>query len=95
MRADAPRTDCPQPPQSVRAEVPEMSVHDGTSMRQRLEDQFRREFFERRACDESGSRTKPCDAALIADGPTSIVGSDCVNISFPEFFDLMNSVVLR
>ena len=31
-------------------------------------------------------------AALIADGPTEIAGSDCVNISFPEFFDLLNSI---
>jgi 3-phosphoshikimate 1-carboxyvinyltransferase len=34
-------------------------------------------------------------AALIADGPTSIAGADCVNISFPEFFELMNSVIVR
>jgi 3-phosphoshikimate 1-carboxyvinyltransferase len=34
-------------------------------------------------------------AALIADGPTNITGSECVNISFPEFFDLLNSVVIR
>ena len=32
-------------------------------------------------------------AALIAEGPTNITGSDCVNISFPEFFALMNSVI--
>lgn len=31
-------------------------------------------------------------AALIADGPTEIVGADCVNISFPEFFDLLRSI---
>jgi len=34
-------------------------------------------------------------AALIADGPTTIEGSDCVGISFPEFFELMNAVVER
>jgi 3-phosphoshikimate 1-carboxyvinyltransferase len=34
-------------------------------------------------------------AALIANGPSNLVGSDCVKISFPEFFDLMNSVVIR
>jgi 3-phosphoshikimate 1-carboxyvinyltransferase len=34
-------------------------------------------------------------AALIADGPTRVVGSECVNISFPEFYELMNSVVVR
>ncbi|HEY6804232.1 MAG TPA: 3-phosphoshikimate 1-carboxyvinyltransferase [Pyrinomonadaceae bacterium] len=34
-------------------------------------------------------------AALIADGPTEIAGADCVNISFPEFFDLLDSVVVR
>ena len=34
-------------------------------------------------------------AALIADGPTTINGSECVNISFPEFFDLINSVIVR
>jgi 3-phosphoshikimate 1-carboxyvinyltransferase len=34
-------------------------------------------------------------AALIADGPTEISGADCVNISFPEFFDLLDSVVVR
>jgi 3-phosphoshikimate 1-carboxyvinyltransferase len=33
-------------------------------------------------------------AALIADGPTEIVGADCVNISFPEFFDLLRSIVI-
>jgi len=34
-------------------------------------------------------------AALIAEGPTTIAGSNCVGISFPEFFELMDSVVLR
>jgi 3-phosphoshikimate 1-carboxyvinyltransferase len=34
-------------------------------------------------------------AALIADGPTEIAGADCVNISFPEFFDLLDSVTVR
>ena len=32
-------------------------------------------------------------AGLIAEGETEIVGADCVNISFPEFFTLLNSVV--
>ena len=31
-------------------------------------------------------------AALVADGPTEIVGADCVKISFPEFFELLRSV---
>lgn len=34
-------------------------------------------------------------AALIADGETEIKGADCVAISFPEFFDLLESVVVR
>ena len=34
-------------------------------------------------------------AALIADGSTEIYGADCVNISFPEFFTLLDSVVVR
>ena len=34
-------------------------------------------------------------AALIAESPTDIVGSECVNISFPEFFDLLNSISIR
>ena len=34
-------------------------------------------------------------AALIADGPSEISGAQCVNISFPEFFDLLESVVER
>jgi 3-phosphoshikimate 1-carboxyvinyltransferase len=34
-------------------------------------------------------------AALIADGPTKLAGAECVNISFPEFFDLLNTVVIR
>ena len=34
-------------------------------------------------------------AALIADGPTEIEGADCVNISFPEFFALLDSVSVR
>ena len=34
-------------------------------------------------------------AALIAEGPTEIVGADCVSISFPEFFDLLDSVVVH
>jgi len=32
-------------------------------------------------------------AALVADGPTEIVGADCVKISFPEFFELLASVI--
>jgi 3-phosphoshikimate 1-carboxyvinyltransferase len=31
-------------------------------------------------------------AALNADGPTEIAGTDCVNISFPEFYQLLTSV---
>ena len=34
-------------------------------------------------------------AALIADGETEIDGSECVAISFPEFFDLLHSVASR
>ena len=34
-------------------------------------------------------------AALIADGETEIAGSECVAISFPEFFGLLQSVVVR
>jgi 3-phosphoshikimate 1-carboxyvinyltransferase len=34
-------------------------------------------------------------AALIADGDTEIEGADCVSISFPEFFNLLESVVER
>lgn len=34
-------------------------------------------------------------AALIAEGETEINGSACVGISFPEFFDLLDSVVQR
>ena len=34
-------------------------------------------------------------AALIADGETEIRGADCVAISFPEFFQLLESVVQR
>jgi len=33
-------------------------------------------------------------AALVADSPTEIAGTDCVNISFPEFFDLLNSITV-
>lgn len=32
-------------------------------------------------------------AALIAEGTTEITGTDCVNISFPEFFHLLRSVI--
>jgi 3-phosphoshikimate 1-carboxyvinyltransferase len=31
-------------------------------------------------------------AALLADGPSELLGTDCVAISFPEFFDLLESV---
>ena len=31
-------------------------------------------------------------AALLADGPSEITGADCVAISFPEFFELLESV---
>jgi 3-phosphoshikimate 1-carboxyvinyltransferase len=34
-------------------------------------------------------------AALIADGPSEIRGADCVNISFPEFFSLLDSILVR
>jgi 3-phosphoshikimate 1-carboxyvinyltransferase len=34
-------------------------------------------------------------AALVADGPTQIHGAGCVNISFPEFFSLLDSIVVR
>jgi len=34
-------------------------------------------------------------AALIADGPTEIANAECVNISLPEFFQLLNSIVVR
>jgi 3-phosphoshikimate 1-carboxyvinyltransferase len=34
-------------------------------------------------------------AALIADGTTEIAGADCVKISFPEFFHLLNSVIVH
>ena len=33
-------------------------------------------------------------AALNADGPTEIAGADCVNISFPEFYQLLTSVTV-
>jgi 3-phosphoshikimate 1-carboxyvinyltransferase len=32
-------------------------------------------------------------AALLADGPTEIDGADCVDMSFPEFFRLLRSVI--
>ena len=32
-------------------------------------------------------------AALVADGPSEISGASCVDISFPEFFDLLKQVV--
>lgn len=34
-------------------------------------------------------------AALLAEGETEIEGADCVAVSFPEFFDLLESVVER
>jgi len=34
-------------------------------------------------------------AGLVAEGETEIVGAECVAISFPEFFDLLESVVER
>lgn len=34
-------------------------------------------------------------AALLANGETEITGAECVAISFPEFFDLLNSVAKR
>ena len=34
-------------------------------------------------------------AALVADGETEIDGAECVAISFPEFFDLLQSLALR
>jgi 3-phosphoshikimate 1-carboxyvinyltransferase len=34
-------------------------------------------------------------AALIADGDTEIHGSESVAVSFPEFSDLLNSIIVR
>ena len=34
-------------------------------------------------------------AGLVAEGDTEIVGSECVAVSFPEFFDLLESVIER
>jgi 3-phosphoshikimate 1-carboxyvinyltransferase len=34
-------------------------------------------------------------AALLAEGETEIEGAECVSVSFPEFFDLLESVVER
>ena len=34
-------------------------------------------------------------AALIAEGESELVGADCVRVSFPEFFELLDSVVER
>jgi 3-phosphoshikimate 1-carboxyvinyltransferase len=34
-------------------------------------------------------------AALIAEGETEIEGAECVAVSFPEFFNLLESVVER
>ena len=32
-------------------------------------------------------------AALLSDGEAEIVGAECVGVSFPEFFDLLESVI--
>jgi 3-phosphoshikimate 1-carboxyvinyltransferase len=32
-------------------------------------------------------------AALLADGETEVVGADCVSVSFPEFYDLLSTVI--
>lgn len=32
-------------------------------------------------------------AALVADGSTEIIDADCVKISFPEFYDLLKSII--
>jgi 3-phosphoshikimate 1-carboxyvinyltransferase len=34
-------------------------------------------------------------AGLVAEGETEIIGSDCVAVSFPEFFDLLESITER
>jgi 3-phosphoshikimate 1-carboxyvinyltransferase len=34
-------------------------------------------------------------AALLADGETEIAGAECVAISFPEFFNLLDSLARR
>ena len=34
-------------------------------------------------------------AALIADDESEIVGAECVSVSFPEFYELLESVVKR
>jgi len=34
-------------------------------------------------------------AALVAEGPSEIGGAECVDISFPEFFKLLETVVER
>jgi len=34
-------------------------------------------------------------AALVAEGETEIAGSDCVAISFPDFFELLDSIIQR
>jgi 3-phosphoshikimate 1-carboxyvinyltransferase len=34
-------------------------------------------------------------AALIADGESDIKGAECVAISFPEFYDLLESVIVK
>jgi 3-phosphoshikimate 1-carboxyvinyltransferase len=34
-------------------------------------------------------------AALLATGETQIAGSECVAISFPEFFSLLDSLAVR
>jgi 3-phosphoshikimate 1-carboxyvinyltransferase len=34
-------------------------------------------------------------AALVADGESEIVGAECARVSFPEFFELLDSVTER
>jgi 3-phosphoshikimate 1-carboxyvinyltransferase len=34
-------------------------------------------------------------AALLAEGETQIAGSECVAISFPEFYELLDSLAVR
>jgi 3-phosphoshikimate 1-carboxyvinyltransferase len=34
-------------------------------------------------------------AALIADGESEITGAECVSVSFPEFYELLESLVER
>ena len=32
-------------------------------------------------------------AALLADGPSEMSGASCVDISFPEFFELLHQII--